>query len=152
MKQPAKLASKGFSLIEMIIVVAMIAILASVALGSYQNSMQKSRRVDAKSTLLDIAAEQEKFYFQNNNYSDNVTTLFGQTTSPEGYYTLVSKTDAADTGCANDGACFLLSATVVTTGTQKNDSSCVRFEVTNTGLQSSFDAATAGNDTSSVCW
>jgi type IV pilus assembly protein PilE len=63
----------GFTLIELMIVVAVIAILAAIALPSYQNSVRKSRRADAKTALLDLAARQERFYTINNAYSNGTT-------------------------------------------------------------------------------
>jgi len=141
--------AKGFTLIEMLISVAIAAILAMVAFGSYQKSIEKARRVDAKSTLLEIAAEQEKFYFQENSYAggtDGLNAIYGGTTSPDGHYNLSLANDTCDV----DGACFLLTATA--TGSQSDDSSCTRFTLSNTGLQQAFDAATGGNDTTDLCW
>lgn len=53
---------RGFTLIELMIVVAIVAILASIALPSYQDSVRKSRRADAKSALMQAAQFMEKNY------------------------------------------------------------------------------------------
>lgn len=64
---------RGFTLIELMVVVVMIAILVAVAFPSYQNSIMKSRRVIAKTALLDIAAREEKYFSVNNVYTANLT-------------------------------------------------------------------------------
>jgi type IV pilus assembly protein PilE len=53
---------KGFSLIELMIVVAVIGILAAIALPMYQEYLEKAARADAKSTMLDLAQVEERFY------------------------------------------------------------------------------------------
>jgi type IV pilus assembly protein PilE len=66
---------RGFTLIELMIVVVIVAILAAVALPSYQNSIRKSRRPDAKTALLDLAAREERYYTVNNTYTDVAANL-----------------------------------------------------------------------------
>jgi type IV pilus assembly protein PilE len=60
--------SLGFTLIEVMIVVAIIGILAAIAYPSYQNQVQKTRRADAKSSLMELAQGAERFYSQNGTY------------------------------------------------------------------------------------
>jgi len=59
---------KGFTLIELMIVVAIVAILAAVALPSYNNSIDKSRRADAQSALLGFSQAMEQFFTANSTY------------------------------------------------------------------------------------
>ncbi|MDV7393712.1 type IV pilin protein, partial [Arthrospira platensis SPKY1] len=61
--------SVGFTLIEVMIVVAIIAILAAIAYPSYQEQVRKSRRADAKVSLLDAVQRQERFFTVNNQYT-----------------------------------------------------------------------------------
>lgn len=57
----------GFTLIELMIVVAIIGILAAIAYPSYQNSVQNSRRADAQSALTAFSNAMERHYTNNNN-------------------------------------------------------------------------------------
>jgi len=60
--------SAGFTLIELMITVAIIGILTSIAYPSYQDSIMKSRRVDAQGKLMSFANAMERYYTQCNTY------------------------------------------------------------------------------------
>ena len=80
---------KGFTLIELMIVVVIVAILAAVALPAYQDSVNKGRRTDGQNALLNTAALQERFYSDNGFYGAlDVITGGGPATivSSEGLY------------------------------------------------------------------
>jgi type IV pilus assembly protein PilE len=62
--------SRGFTLIELMIVVVVIAILAGVAIASYSNQVRKSRRAQAMQVLNDLALREEKFRTNNAEYAD----------------------------------------------------------------------------------
>src|SRR6185436_15605068 len=59
---------RGFTLLELMIVVVIIAILAGVALSSYQKQVRKSRRAEAKQGVTDISLREEKWRSNNANY------------------------------------------------------------------------------------
>jgi len=63
--------SRGFTLIELMIVLLVIAVLASIAVPTYRQYVLRSHRVEAKSALLNVAAEQEKFYLQRNRFAND---------------------------------------------------------------------------------
>ncbi len=96
----------GFTLIELMIVVAIVSILAMIAVPSYQNSMSQARRSDGQATLMDVMAREERYFTENNTYTTNLAQLPAATTSPEGYYTISAA--ACGTGINN---CVILTAT-----------------------------------------
>jgi type IV pilus assembly protein PilE len=60
---------------ELVIAVAVVAILTAIALPAYQNQIRKSQRTAARTALLDLASRQEKFYALNNSYTSDATAL-----------------------------------------------------------------------------
>lgn len=67
--------SYGFTLIEVMITVVIVAILASVAIPSYTQYVRKARRTEVTTTMLGVAAGLEKFLLANNAYPADITTL-----------------------------------------------------------------------------
>jgi len=95
-----KINSKGFSLVELMIVVAVIAILAAVAIPAYQNHILRTRQGIAYNDMLDIKAAQEMYYSQHNRYADlsdggTFTSLLSFAIDDSTYY--VFDITAADT-------------------------------------------------------
>ncbi len=66
---------QAFTLIELMIVVAIIGILSSVAISSYKNSLIKGRRASAQSHLLDIAQKQQQYLLDARSYAPDLATL-----------------------------------------------------------------------------
>jgi len=66
---------RGYTLIEILIVVAILGILAAVAIPSYQNSVLASNRSVAQAALLDLANRQEQFFLNSRTYSADLTDL-----------------------------------------------------------------------------
>lgn len=136
----------GVTLIELMIVIVVVAILASIAVPSYRSYVLRSHRVEAKTALLNLAAAQEKFYLVNNTYATNaqLTTappngLGLSATSERGWYTI------AITG--GDATSF--SATATATGTQTADGDCATFTINQLGQKT---ATKSGGGASTVCW
>ena len=114
----------GVTLIELMIVVVIVAILASIAVPSYRNYVIRSQRTDATAALLRLAAAQEKFYLQNNTYASNASQV-GGASSEHGWYTIA--VNAAD---ANG---FSASATVTAGKAQAKDTACNIFTIDESG-------------------
>ena len=140
-------AEKGFTLIELMIVVAVVAILAAIAYPSYQEYVKRSRRVEGQSLLNDAAARQERWRAQNGSYmTDTTATGIPKLKLPQvdksenGYYTLSLSV------VANDGG-YTLKATRA--GAQASDSKCGDFTLDAAGKK---DIAAGTPGTVEKCW
>ena len=130
--------SNGFSLIELMVVVGIIAILASIAMPSYNNYTFRARRADGKHVLQNLAMAQERFFSTYNRYSGTLANLgFASNSSPEGYYTLSIALDADSLG---------YTATATATGAQATDK-CGNLTLTNAGVKGK-----SGNESNGSCW
>lgn len=94
--QLAKLDQAGFTLIEIMIVLAILSILVTVAFPTYESSIRKSARTAAKGALMDVAARQEQFFMNNKSYSSSLTGLG----LPDPYY-IDKKNDGVTSTDAN---------------------------------------------------
>lgn len=107
----SNIQQKGFTLIELMIVVVIIGILAMIAYPSYQESVTKTRRTDGKGLLLEVMSGQERYYTRNNTYSTDLTDLgYAAATnidSENGFY----KVSAAACGGSTISDCVILTAT-----------------------------------------
>lgn len=135
---------QGFTLIELMITVAIVGIIAAIAIPSYNGQVQKTRRADAKSCLVDAAQRQEDFFYANNTYSITLTDLgFAAgivNCSIDANYTLT-----AAAGGSGIGSSYVLTAT--RTSAQLNDTQCGNFTLSNTGVQ-----GITGTLTAATCW
>jgi type IV pilus assembly protein PilE len=73
----------GVTLIELMIVVVVVGILASIAYPSYQQYILRSKRTEGKALLMDIVARQERFYMDRNSYTDDLTALGFSSEAPK---------------------------------------------------------------------
>ena len=91
-------AAAGFTLVEMMIVVAMVAILASVAYPSYLSQVAKGRRADGKQALVELAQKMERFYSERGTYLGATLGAGGlyPALSAGGYYTLAIASQTID--------------------------------------------------------
>ncbi|MBI3285739.1 MAG: type IV pilin protein [Burkholderiales bacterium] len=147
----------GFTLIELMVTMAVIAILGSVAMVSYRSSVTKAKRSEGKTALLMLMQQEEKFYTQNNSY---IVFSKASTDASEKKFRWYS-TDAANksayeivaTACTGDTIqnCVLLTATPGTTNVDSNftDPDCGKLTLTSTGVKA---IVTSGTGTKETCW
>lgn len=150
-----KPTTQGFTLIELMIAVAIVGILASIAYPSYQSSVMKSRRADAKSALLELANFMERHATEVGCYMDpGVDNQCGTGDDTDVALPFVT---APRTGAAYydlvlfpvDATSYTLTANTIAGSPQQNDS-CGSLSLTNTGVKSII-GATAGL-TAADCW
>lgn len=139
----------GFTLIELMITVAIIAILTMIAYPSYQQYILKSHRADAKTALLDLAARQERFFTLQNVYASAPAALgYGAASFPiavqsgsQSYYALSMQQ------VNNAASSPAYTAIATPTGPQQRDT-CGTYSINQLGVQ-----ANSGNTTPTAqCW
>jgi type IV pilus assembly protein PilE len=140
----------GFTLIELMIVVAIVGILAAIAFSLYSTQVQKARRTDARTAVQDLAGREERFFSVANNYSQTPTDVGYGGVFPQpvgsGYYNI---NVVVGTGPPpNLAPTFTVTATAIPP--QTADSSCASFSANQLGQQSSLDSG--GADSTAVCW
>ena len=147
----------GFTLIELMIVIVVISVLAAIALPSYQSSLQRARRADAKVGLTQAAQFLERAYSSYNCYNVDVTatTPACGATSATVTTSLGTLRNAPTTGSANytiqvsavASGSYTLTAT--RTGKQASDT-CGNFTLDNTGVQGL--SSNGSSSTVQTCW
>ncbi len=146
---------QGFTLIELMITVAILGILAALAYPSYTAQVQKSRRADAQVALQEIAQRQEAYFLRNRSYAKDVTQLGYAATSTEGQYALsIAPTPNTCTGLAV-AACtgYVASAAPATGKPQVHDKPCQALTLDDRGRKrGGTNATTAAADNAQTCW
>lgn len=154
--QPCHRRTRGFTLIELMIVVAIVAILGAVAFPAFMDSMRKSRRAEAFTAISAVQQAQERHRSNSATYSDSLSTLgiASSTTSPGGYYTLSVSTDTATAGTT-----YVASVSAVSGKSQAKDGACARLGVRVAGGQIGYAScescstfATSDFAESNACW
>lgn len=130
---------RGFTLIELMIVVAVIAILAAIAYPSYADSVRKGRRGQAKTDLLEVAQLLERYRTVNNSYQGFEIDAYEH--SPR------TGTSYYDVSLGNLGvSTYTLTATP--TGAQQEDKRCMALSINQAGVKS----ASGATGSASECW
>jgi type IV pilus assembly protein PilE len=138
--------ARGFTLIELMIALGVVAILAAIAIPQYNRYAYRARRTDGQKLLMAIANAEERYYAQQNKYADLQTIGFSTTvnaTSDSGYYTASVTPTTVNTFAAQG---FTATATPVQSLAQKNDV-CGALSLTNAGVKAPLNITSNGS-----CW
>ena len=130
-----RVTTGGFTLVELMIVVAIAAILAAVAYPNYLDQMRKTHRASARAALSDAASRQEQYFLDNKQYASTVGQLSLDGDVDDGAYTVTVA--AATTDCPLN-RCYLLQA--APQGAQADDA-CGTLAI-----------SSDGNRTPPACW
>jgi type IV pilus assembly protein PilE len=150
---PRRGAARGFTLIELMIVAAVLAVLSLIALPSFIDSVRKSRRSDAIASITLIQQAQERWRANHASYNDDLTGaapagLGMPDTSAGGYYRLALSAVGA--------AGYTVTATAVAGTSQAADSACqklmLRWAGGNTFYSSADDADNVDDSGARRCW
>lgn len=120
--------ARGFSLLELMVAIAIIGILAGVAYPAYQQYVLKSNRSEAIQALTTAAASLERQFTDTNSY----TGLAVPDTTSGGHFTLSAQVTATS-----------YTLTAQATGSQTKDTSCTTFSINQAGVKTA---------TSTECW
>ena len=140
----ARARSRGVTLLELMAVVVIVGVLGTIAVNSYRGYLLRTNRTEARMALLQIQANQEKFFLQNNRYADTAELSLGtqdtppglgiQSPTPGGHYTIALDADTPTT----------YTATATATGGQTKDlAACLTLRIDETGRREP-----SGNE----CW
>ena len=138
---PGHRSIAGFTLIELMAVVVVIAILATIALPAYTDYIRKSRRAEAITLLNRIAQEQERWRANNPAYTTDLSAAGLNVANPSsGYYTLSIPASGVSTYTARATAA----------GAQAADTKCTNLTLIVNG--GNFTYAASGTATANQCW
>ena len=132
--------SRGVTLIELMIVIVVVAILASIAVPSYRQYVMRTHRAEGKTAIMQVAAAQEKFYLQHTRYAldteidDAPPAGLGiNATTENGWYTL--EIDVTDEDNPQDWT-----VTATAAGSQATDTHCATLSVSSAGVKDATNA------------
>jgi type IV pilus assembly protein PilE len=144
MSEPTMRRTGGFTLIEVMITVAIVAVLAAIALPSYADYITRSKIIDATSRLGDLKTDMEKYFMDNRSYQNGgncgvAAKIATMNADPSAAFTI---------GCVADATTFTLTATGVAA---KGMSGFVyTVDQTNAHATTGLPAGWAGSG--SACW
>jgi type IV pilus assembly protein PilE len=145
--------ARGFSLIELMVVVAIATILFAIAVPGYMIYIRQSRRTEAKTALLDLAGREERYLSTNPAAYTNVPANLGYTGAAwpiavgNGYYQVTVCSPACAPSAIATAPSYTVTATPVAGQSQTKDLQCTSFSVDSVGQQFA-----TGTGTVAYCW
>ncbi len=141
-----RIHSVGFTLIELMIVLVILAIVVAIAVPMYSSQVQQSRRTEARTAVLELAGREEKYFSANNSYTDDPTQLGYAPVGSGAAFPLSTGTYYQIAVPVATATTYLITAAPSPGSPQNNDAQCTSFSVDQTGNQTA--TGTLGN----ACW
>ena len=138
---------KGFTLVELMVVVAILAVLAAILYPNYQQYVYKTGRADGKAKLAEVMSAQERFYSQNQRYTTDLSTNAGLGYGADPIPSNEARYNISAAACAGAaiGNCVVLTATRI--GAQAGDAGCGELTLDSRGTRDR-----TGADPLQSCW
>lgn len=146
MHRSTRARMRGVTLVELMTVVVVMAIIASIALPTYRKYLIRAQRSEGKIALLQLQTAQEKFYLQNNSYTDKVTTPSTAATPGLGLPG-TSETGKYQIMVALGGGGQSYTATATPLVGQNDDKDCAKLTITERGVR-----GVTGTKSPEFCW
>lgn len=146
---------RGFTLVELVIAIAVMAILAAIAMPAYQSQRLRSNRAVARNTLVNLTQLQEAYRLKTRSYATSFAPLididtttvyidrggnYSDAPADSSVYSIAFADDSSETR-------FQLSATAV--GRQTDDKDCASIDIHSNGRKEAVDASSTANPD---CW
>jgi type IV pilus assembly protein PilE len=137
--------SKGFTLIELMIAVAIISLLSMIALPSFMDNIRKSKRVDAQTALTRTSTNLERFFSANTTYTVDLAQLGLVVDSGTGYSDERNYVITVAGGATGIASSYTVTATADAASSQSEDTGCTVLTINSLGQRTP-------NPTTSRCW
>ena len=143
----------GFTLMELMVVVAIVGILSAIAYPNYSAYVMKGKRLGAKVAIMQVAQAQERYFSMNMKYAYDMATL-GLSDADDYTVTVAGLQTDNTTACADTTSCITYTVTAIpkSSSPQNHDATCKKFTLTHTGVQAADNGATPPVDTTDECW
>ena len=144
--------SRGFTLIELMVVAAIVAVLAAIGYPTYLNHVRKTARAEAKVRLLQVAQLQERYFTERNTYVTDIGPLLGLGVGATVYSSSTNDAGSKYQITAAPGATGVIATSytlaAVPQGSQTGDTDCMTLLLQHTGKKEIY----MGSSTATKCW